>query len=81
MGFDYINKWKKQRRKRKTDLKMLQHGLMNRTKHYGSDIFKSLILKKQLNLSSMGCICQKAQYQRSADCSEDQPYVAVSHKR
>ena len=46
MGFDYINKWKKQRRKRKTDLKMLQHGLMNRTKHYGSDIFQKPNFKK-----------------------------------
>lgn len=54
MGFDYINKWKKQRRKRKTDLKMLQHGLMNRTKYYGSDIFQKPNFKKQLNLSSMG---------------------------
>ncbi len=46
MGFDYINKWKKQRRKRKTDLKMLQHGLMNRTKYYGSDIFQKPNFKK-----------------------------------
>ena len=46
MGFDYINKWKKQRRKRKTDLKKLQHGLMNRTKYYGSDIFQKPNFKK-----------------------------------
>ena len=46
MGFDYINKWKKQRGKRKTDLKKLQHGLMNRTKYYGSDIFQKPNFKK-----------------------------------
>ena len=46
MIYDYMNKWKNWRTKRKKHLKMLQHGLMNRTKHYGSDIFQKSNFKK-----------------------------------